>query len=450
VATRWGEVWLVDGAFETDVSKVKYTKFATGLHEPLSISWRDGWVYVTERSGVTRLRDKDGDGRSDEAEIVTAGWGLSNDNHEFAFSSPPDRSGNIWTVLCLSASIYSNVPWRGWAVRTSLDGVMTPVAVGIRSPGGVGFNAAGDCFSTDNQGFWVGSSALRHLKMGSYHGALPALEWWDLAEGKFGPKLVPPTTGRPFTDHQAEPRYLPPAVFFPHQRLGHSPTGFDFDGSDKFGPFGRQLIVADHTYAHLQRVELEEVEGFYQGAVFPFFYGLQSGPIGVRFGPDGSLFVSGCSRRGWGSRGGQPFRIERIRPTGLMPFEVQRMRVWAQGFDVTFTEPVPQAALGAPSSYGVEAWTYLQSTRMREYGSSELEKLSPQVKRVEMSADRRRVRLTIDPMTPGHVHELSFPGIKNEQDKPLVHAVAWYTLNALPKNTTAFASASGGRAPALR
>ena len=440
VATRTGEVWLVHGAFADDVSRVRHTLFATGLHEPLSLGWRDGWLYVTERAGITRLRDTTGDGRSDEAEVITADWGFSGDDHEYAFSSRPDRDGSLWTVLCLSASVYSKAPWRGWGVRTTADGVMTPLVAGIRSPGGVGFNAAGDGFSTDNQGFWVGSSCLRQLKPGTYHGALPALEWWDQAGGKFGPRPVPPSTGRPFTDHRADPRYLPPAVYFPHQRLGHSPTGFDFPSDDRFGPFGSQLIVADHTYAHLQRVELEQVEGYYQGAVYPFFYGLDSGPIGVRFAADGSLFVAGCSKRGWGSRGPKPFHLDRIRWTGRTPFEVRSMRVWARGFDLEFTEKVDPLAAAATTSYALEAWTYLQSTRLREYGSSELDKLTPRITAVQVASDGRRIRLTVDPLTPGHVHELRLPGVRTQAGQTLVHPISWYTLNALPKTATVFAS----------
>ena len=432
VGTRWGEIWLVDGAFADDVSQVRYTLFATSLHEPTSLAWRAGWLYVTERGGITRMRDVDGDGRCDEAEVVTDAWGLTTDDHEYAFSSPPDREGNIWTVLCLSASIYSEAPWRGWAVRTSAEGVMTPLVAGIRSPGGVGFNPAGDAFCTDNQGFWVGSSALRHLVPGTYHGAVPALEWWDQASGNFGPRPKVETTGRPLSDHRVEPRFLPPAVIFPHQRVGRSPTGFDTDLSGGFGPFAGQFIVGEFTFSHLQRVELEKVGGLYQGALFPFFYGLESGPIGVRFAPDGTLFVSGCSRRGWASRGPRPFALERLRWNGRMPFEVQSMRVWSRGFDLVFTEEIDPVTAAAPDSYAMEAWTYLQTVRLREYGSPELDKLTPRVVAAEIAVDRRRVRLTVEPMTPGHVHELTLPGVRNQAGRPLVHPVAWYTLNALP------------------
>jgi len=432
VTTRRGEVWLVDGAFDDDVSKVRYTLFATGLHEPLSVFWRDGWLYVTERAGIMRLRDTTGDDRSDEAEVVTNDWGLSGDYHEYAFSSPPDANGDIWSVLCLTSSLASKAPWRGWAIRTNLDGRFTPTAAGIRSPGGVGFNAAGDAFYTENQGFWVGSSALKHLGPGSFQGAVPALDSWDLTQGKLGPKPVVGKTGRPITDHQVEPRYLPPAVLLPHHRLGHSPTGMDFDPTGTASPFGKQLIVGEHTFSHLQRVDLEKVNGIYQGAVFPYLGGMQSGIIGVRFAADGTLFLSG-SDRGWGAQGGKPFCIERIRWKKQAPFEVETMKVTPDGFELAFTQPVDAASAGDVKSYQMEAWTYLQSNRPREYGSDELDKLNPVVASASVAADGRKVRLVVHPLTRGHVHELRFPGVRDRQGATLPHPIAWYTVNEIPQ-----------------
>ncbi|GBL44140.1 hypothetical protein EMGBD4_16390 [Verrucomicrobiota bacterium] len=40
IATRRGDVWVCEGAYEADLSKVKWTKFASNLHEPLACSIR--------------------------------------------------------------------------------------------------------------------------------------------------------------------------------------------------------------------------------------------------------------------------------------------------------------------------------------------------------------------------------------------------------------------------
>jgi hypothetical protein len=434
LCTRRGEVWLVDGAFAEDVSKVRYHRFATGLHEPLSLYAQDDWIYVTERAGITRLRDNDGDDRADVAEVVSAQWGLSGDFHEYAFSSRPDREGNVWSVLCLTGSVYSKAPWRGWAVRTTPDGRMIPTASGIRSPGGVGLNDAGDAFYTDNQGFWNGSSALRHLKIGSFQGAAPSLESWPLTHGALGPKPPMPSSDRILKERAKNPALLPPAVIFPHNRLGHSPTGLDFDPTGmRFGPFGQQLFVGEETFSQVQRVFLEKVNGVYQGAVFPFLSGLQSGIIGVRFAPDGTMFTGGTDR-GWGSRGGKPFSLERVRWKGKAPFEIESIRVQPDGFDVDFTQPFDAKTAQDVKSFSAEAWTYLYAP---DYGSEELEKVTPQITRAEAWPEQRRVKLTLTPVTKGHVHELRFDGLRSAKGEPLVHPVAWYTVNELPGEAAA-------------
>ena len=42
LATRRGDVWICSGAFEKDLSKVTWSKFASGLHEPLGMSHKEG------------------------------------------------------------------------------------------------------------------------------------------------------------------------------------------------------------------------------------------------------------------------------------------------------------------------------------------------------------------------------------------------------------------------
>ena len=428
ISTRRGELWLVDDAFAEDFNRARFTLFATDLHEPLSVFWRDGWFYVTERSGITRLRDVDGDGRADESDVLTDQFGNSGNFHEYAFSSQPDREGNIWAALCLTGASSSPVPWRGWVLRVTPDGRILPTAAGVRSPGGVGFNADGDVFYTDNQGDWNGTSSLKHLVPGSFQGAAPSLAWWDRAGAELGPKPLMPSTGRIITDHLADAKFIPPAVLIPHNRAGRSPTAIAFDTSGKFGPFGRQLFVAEHTFSQITRIALEKVNGLYQGAVFPFLSGLQSGPIGMVFGPDGSLFVTG-SARGWGAKGGKAFHFERIRWRGQIPFEPLEIRAQPDGFVVSFTQPVDPVSAANPGSYAMEAWTYLHS---EAYGSEELDRVIPTVTQAIVSVDRRSVRLVVSPLTRGHVHELRLDGVRSADGATLVHPIGWYTLNEIP------------------
>ena len=62
VATRRGDVWICDGAYGDDLTKVTWKKFASGQHEPFGMFWKDGWMWMTQRPEVSRVKDADGDG----------------------------------------------------------------------------------------------------------------------------------------------------------------------------------------------------------------------------------------------------------------------------------------------------------------------------------------------------------------------------------------------------
>ena len=102
VASRRGEIWLVSLPMAENVTSAQFQRFAHGLHEPIGLAWKDGWLYVTQRTDVSRLKDQDGDGQADQFEVVADGWGITGDYHEYAFGSKFDRQGNLWVALCLT------------------------------------------------------------------------------------------------------------------------------------------------------------------------------------------------------------------------------------------------------------------------------------------------------------------------------------------------------------
>ena len=93
-STRRGDIYLVDGAFapQPSADKLKFTLFASGLHEVLGLVYRDGALYATQRGEMTKITDTDGDGRADEFRTFADGWGINGDYHEYAFGSAPDFS----------------------------------------------------------------------------------------------------------------------------------------------------------------------------------------------------------------------------------------------------------------------------------------------------------------------------------------------------------------------
>jgi glucose/arabinose dehydrogenase len=430
VATRRGDIYTVAGAFADDPSGAEWTLFAQGLHEPLGLAYQDGWLYATQRPEVSRLRDEDGDGRADLFESVNSDWGINGDYHEYAFGSRPDADGNIWVVLCLTGSFDANSDFRGWCLRVTPDGQLIPTASGVRSPGGIGHNSLGDYFYTDNQGIWNGSSSLKHLKIGGFTGVPKANKFYGLTDA-IGPRPNDPKDGGRLQEERRRiPELVPPACVIPHGKMGQSPAGIECDETGgRFGPFTGQLFIAEQTFSEVQRVFLEQVDGVYQGACFKFRRGFGSGNITVRFGPDGSLFTGGTDR-GWGARGGRRFALERVRWTGKTPFEVIAMRARPDGFALEFTVPVDRASASDTSAYRMEAFTYIYQSK---YGSPEVDKSSPAVTGATVSDDGRTVRLTIDGLVRGHVHQLHLDGVRSAGARmPLLHPTAYYTLNEIP------------------
>jgi hypothetical protein len=430
VASRRGDLWICTGAYDDDLSKVTWRKFAEGLHEPFGMFWKDGWLYLTQRPEVTRIKDSDNDGLADTFETVNADWSIKGDYHEYAFGSTPDKNGDTWVVLCLTGSFSADVPWRGWCVRVTPEGKMIPTCSGIRSPGGIGFNAEGDCFYTDNQGVWNGSSSLKWLKPGSFQGNPDGNKFYDLVPA-MGKRPVSPTDGsRVETERRRIKELIPPAVVFPHAKVGHSPTGLVADTTGgKFGPWDKQVYVGEQTKSEVQRVSLEKVNGIYQGAVFHFLKDFEAGIVPICQADDGSIFVGGTNR-GWGSSGSKPFTFERVRWTGRTPFEIQTMSVLKDGFELTFTEPVDPATAGKPESYAMDAWTYVYRA---EYGSPEVDKAAPKITATDVSADGKKVRLKVDGLIQGHVHHLEAKGVTSKSGAKLWHPEAWYTLNEIPR-----------------
>ncbi|MEZ6132701.1 MAG: hypothetical protein R3C59_28880, partial [Planctomycetaceae bacterium] len=388
VSTRRGDIFLVRDAFSDDPAGADFKLFAGGLHEVLGLSWNDGWLYATQRGEVTRMRDTDDDGVADEFETLNDDWGICGDYHEYAFGTPFDKDGNMWVTLCLTGSFSSQTKYRGWCLRINKDGVATPTCSGIRSPGGMGMNAAGDVFYTDNQGPWNGTCSLKWLRPGSFQGHPGGNHWYKdaHAEDVLGPAPQEPESGsRIMTEADRIPEYEPPCILFPYKKMGQSASGIACDLSEgKFGPFAGQMFVGDQTFSTVMRCFLEEIDGHYQGACFPFREGFASGTLSVRLTDDGSMFVGGTNR-GWGSRGTKPFAFERLTWTGKTPFEIHEMRAQPDGFELTFTQPVDADAAGNPDSYTLQTYTYIFQS---SYGSPEVDHTTPQITAVRVSDDR--------------------------------------------------------------
>jgi hypothetical protein len=446
LGTRRGEIWIVSGAGSSP-DQVQFQRFASGMHEVMGLAYKDGSLYATSRYEVAKLTDTDHDGRADQFDTITDGWGVSGDYHEYAFGSTFDKNGDIWITLCLTGSFSSNAKFRGWALRVKPDGKLVPTCSGVRSPGGIGFDADGEAYFTDNQGPWHGACTLQHLVPGTFQGHPGGNIWYDAAPN-MGPRPIDPIPEafqngrkRGTKDDHIDPdrmvnerkrikELLPPVVYMVHGKIGNSSSAIICDLSDgKFGPFAKQMFIADQSHSNLSRVFIEEVNGIKQGVVIPFRSGFASGIIGGRMDHEGRVFVGG-SDRGWGARGGKPYCFEKLEWTGKLPFEMHEVRARHDGFEISFTQPIDEATAKDLKSYKTNAFTYAYR---EEYGGDPVDQTDTNVIKVTVAPDRRSVRLVLDALIQGDIHELHLDGIKNAQGEPLLHSVAYYTLNEIPK-----------------
>jgi hypothetical protein len=311
---------------------------------------------------------------------------------------------------------------------------MIPFATGLRSPNGVRASPEGDVFYCDNQGEWVATNKMHHVREGDNFGHQAGLRW--VSQSPFADKLLDKYPSGMLYDGQKGtskdgglPPHTPPCIWFPYGRMGQSVSEPVWDTTGKFGPFAGQCFVGDQTRSTVMRVVLEKVNGRYQGACIPFRAGFQCGINRLEFGPDGSLYA-GQTSRGWGSVGGRPFGLQRLVYTGVLPFEIHAMKLTKTGFDLTFTKPLDEASAARVEAYGLQSFTY---NYWPTYGSPEEDRRGEKVLGVKVSADRKTVSLRVDDLRRGRVYGLFLDGVKSSDGDLVLHPEAYYTLNELPR-----------------
>lgn len=431
IGSRRGDIFLVDGIYD-EHPMPKFTTYASGLDEVCGLSFRDGAFYVTQQTEVTRITDTNADQRGDRFETLSDIWGFRN-YHEFSFGSKLDAENNTWVALCLSKSYNSDVPFRGWCVKVTPEGETIPVCSGIRSPGGVGPNEHGVMFYAESQGPWNGSCSLKVLEPGGFMGHPVSFNWYDLPLAKkYGfekPQVEPNTRSRLLTERRRVKELVPYAVVFPYIKMGRSISGFMVDRTGgKFGPFENQIFIGDFSLSVVMRATTEKVNGVWQGACYPFREGLATGLLACQFTPNGNLIVGGTNR-GWPVRGPKAYALQRLEWSGEVPFEIQRINARPDGFQLTFTKPVDPTVAADPNSYLLQTYTHIYR---QAYGSPEVDHTTPKVTRAIVAPDALSVRVEVDGLVQGHVHDFDLSPMRSAQDEALLHSKAYYTLNEIP------------------
>jgi cytochrome c551/c552 len=455
VTTRRGDIYIVENPTSRSPH---FRKFASGLHEVLGVVYKNGALYCVQRGELTKLIDKNMDGKADVYETIYS-WPLSGNYHEYSFGPKIAPDGSFFVTLNLGFPDdwwhpKSMVPWRGWALRIQEDGTMEPWAAGLRSPCGISM-IDGELYYTDNQGDWVASGSIMPLNKGTFAGH-PASLVWDTAANslvkvkqeqifsKISQRIEFDSEGRPvkpqnivnekFLTKADMKKNIPelqlPLVWLPHGVLGISTSEIIKIPEGVFGPFEGQLLVGDQGQSNLTRVYLEKVNGELQGAAWLFRSGFQSGTVRFSWGKDGSLFV-GETNRGWGSVGDANQGLQRLVWNNRLPFEMRTVKAMPDGFEIEFTKPVDKKYANDIASYSVSSFTYKYHA---VYGSPEVNKLKHKIKGVKVSPDGMRARIVVENLRQHYIHIITLEGIRDKENAySLIHPTAYYTLNNIPE-----------------
>ncbi len=381
-------------------------RFARGLMEPAGLRVLSGEIFVAQKCELTHLRDTDGDGEADLFECVSQGWGFNGGGRQFAVGPVADKEGRLHVFLDARGSRWE-VPFRGWDTRFSRAGKdFEGWASGFHSPGGA-VSVGGEIFVTDNAGPWVPAAKLIHVRESKFQGH-------------------PSTQPAPQEQFKEPKEFAPPAVWLP-SRLARGVAGVAV-APESWGAFAGQLIVADGE-GGLLRAQLEQVNGEWQGAVWPLAKDLGAKVTRLAVNATGQVYFGGAALDGKGPA------LGRLAPAGEAAFAVKSVQALADGFELSFTRRVDAATASKPTNYEVSQFNYRhQLDASPEFGHDDGPGRATPVKvaLAEVSADGLRVKLTVADLRTGFVTGIRSAGVRSA-GQPLAQEFSHYTLNQLPR-----------------
>ncbi len=420
------KLFAIKGAMG-DPSKIEVTECADGFFEPLGLCAVGDDLYCSNRKSIIKLIDKDHDGYYETHETVAEGWEGWN-YHQFCFGLV-HKEGKLYATL---STAMAPPAWEGMGTNAAPNGAMrggalevdlssntaSVIAGGLRAPNGIGLGPDDSLWYLDNQGAWMPCSQFCEVIPGRFYG--------HHNRTNFVPKLADrfPQGGVPsvFVDR---PR-TPASVLMPHNEAVNSPTQPQLITS---GLYAGQMYVGELTGGGIRRVNLEKVNGQWQGALFQFTQGLESGVQRMIWGPDGSLYVGGIGAGGnWNWRETK-FGLQRLSPTGKTAFEMLAIHATPTGFRIEFTKPVATDWLASPSNFSARQWRYEPT---EQYGGPKLDEEKLAITRATPGADGKSVTLEIPGLKTGRCVALRMDP-KSTEGEAIWSTEAWYTLNEIPR-----------------
>ena len=278
VVTLDGDVWLVRGLHQPG-APIKWKRFTSGLHEPLSLAIKDEQIHVFDRNGIWRLRDTNGDGEADVHELFSNAFAQTADNREFPSTLRLAPNGEF--VIAKGGQEATTIgKHNGSVLRVSADGrSSTVLGYGFRQPQ-IGVNVrTGLVTSSDQQGHYIPTTPLHIVRDRQFYGFL---------SDKLPREVYPAPIADPLT-------WIPHAV-----NASAMSQVWLFDA--KMGPLNDGLVHIGFNKPELFRVMLNNRGAKPQAAVVSVTQAFEFPPLNGSVNPaDGQLYLTGFQVLGWGT-----------------------------------------------------------------------------------------------------------------------------------------------------
>lgn len=358
-----GDVWLISG-LKGDLEKVTWKRFASGLHEPMSIVVRraagdgrskmgDGAdknsasaeILVFDRNGIWKLVDTNGDKECDRYEMFCNLFAQTAETREFPNSMKLGPKGELY----ISKGGQEGTTYgkhNGTVIKIAADGKsMEVIGYGLRQPF-IGVNPkTGLVTASDQQGNYVPSTPLHIISDHHFYGHLPTI----------APKEKYPET------------ITEPLTWLPHPV---NPSGVTQTWllDAKMGPVNGELIHIGYNRPELFRVLMNSHFEKPQAAVVSFNRNFDFPTLNAVVNPaDGQLYVVGFQV--WGTVVKKISGFARVRYTDKPRVLIKEVTPTDKGLLLRFNAKLDPKLATDPDSFNGERWNY---KRTFDYGSPHL------------------------------------------------------------------------------
>jgi glucose/arabinose dehydrogenase/cytochrome c551/c552 len=375
-----GDVWLIRGLAGSS-GTVRWRRFASGLHEPLTAAIRDDQIFVFDRNGIWRLRDTNGDGEADVHELFSNAFAQTADMREFPSTLRLAPNGEF--VIAKGGQEATTIgKHNGSVLRISADGrSSTVLGYGFRQPNLSVNPRTGLVISSDQQGNYIPSTPLHVVKDRQFYGFL---------SDKLPREVYPAPIAEPLT-------------WIPHATNASAMSQVWLYGA-RMGPLNDSLVHIGFNGPELFRVILNNRGAKPQAAVVSITRAFDFPPLNGSVNPiDGQLYLAGFQILGWGTTATRLAGLGRVRYTGAVSTLPREVVPMDKGVLLRFDVPLDEATAAEPDNYSLTSWHY---KRTYQYGSPQfkaddtpgIDRLAPS--HTYVSKDRRTVFIAVPDMKP--------------------------------------------------